>query len=141
MKSLALLACGFLGSCTVHLTGLLPVSPPPDARVESVQPTLRWEPLPSKEDPHVSEVVYDLRILRWDGFPVYECEGLAAPEHSLVSPLEPEERYLWTVRARFRWDGERRVTQWSGYSDPTERSELLQRPSLRYLTLRTPSPP
>ena len=44
---------------------------------------------------------------------VYSKQGLTTPEHQLETPLEPDSRFFWTVRAHFRLDGKRRVTEWS----------------------------
>jgi len=139
---LGLLSTTLLASCGVHISGLLPVSPAPlGGGVDSVQPTLRWEALPISLDPRVSEIVYDLRILRADGGPVYVREGLLKPEHSLETPLDPRRNYLWTVRARFRWNGDRRMTQWTAFSDPNDRLDWIPGSPTRYLPLRTPSLP
>ena len=44
---------------------------------------------------------------------VYTKQGLVNPEHTLETPLQPNSRYFWTVRAHFTLDGKRRVTEWS----------------------------
>ncbi len=35
------------------------------------------------------------------------------PEHTLETPLQPNARYFWTVRAHFTLDGMRRASEWS----------------------------
>jgi hypothetical protein len=100
--------------------------------VDSLQPTLRWEPFPGTTQAMlggqttpfvdvdlaaVSDVTYDLRI--WEtsrGTPaqlVYEREGLVEPSHRVESPLKPRTRYAWSVRSRFRLDGRPRASEWS----------------------------
>ena len=44
---------------------------------------------------------------------VYTKQGLVTPEHILETPLQPNSRYFWTVRAHFTLDGKRRATEWS----------------------------
>jgi hypothetical protein len=44
---------------------------------------------------------------------VYIKQGLVIPEHTLDTPLQPNSRYFWTVRAHFTLDGTRRATEWS----------------------------
>ena len=84
---------------------------------DSVQPTLRWEP--------VEGATYDLIVFLgvghdrdfWNkeeyvpGSRVYYREGLAAAEHRLEQPLEYDTRYFFSVRTRK--DG--KVSAWSRY--------------------------
>lgn len=96
------------------------------APVDSVQPTLSWEPLPRPQDrtpenvgliARLEDVRYDLKI--WESnndtpdMLVYERFGLTEPAHRLEYPLKPATRYLWTFRARYRLDGEERATMWA----------------------------
>jgi len=100
--------------CMPRISGLLPVEPSPvGGKVTSLQPTLQWEALPIRDDPHVSDVVYDLEIHTDKGDLFYLRNDLAAPEHRLEAVLAAKECYRWRVRARFRWDGKRRETQWT----------------------------
>ncbi|MCX7891449.1 MAG: hypothetical protein N2544_03640 [Burkholderiales bacterium] len=94
------------------------------AYADSVQPLLAWEAFPRDFDGlapgRVTDVVYDLRVFRSEpagpvfttGAMVYERTGLAAPEHRVADPLMACARYTWTVRARFRLDGQPRATEW-----------------------------
>jgi hypothetical protein len=122
--------------------GLKPVSPPPlyrfgpyesgPASVDSLTPRLVWQSFPRREDvqedatkilARVSEIRYDLRIWKNEnagpGELVYERTGLALPEkngavgHTVEAPLVARSSYLWSTRARFRLDGQERVTRWS----------------------------
>jgi hypothetical protein len=134
--------------CTAPVSGFAPVYPvqtytshpfrnvPVDVldwvKVDSLQPTLRWEPFPGKtqaplsaeitafvnvDERAVSDITYDLKI--WnvlDGTPaelVYEHEGIVEQWHRLESPLKPKTKYVWSVRARFKLDGKPRATEWS----------------------------
>jgi hypothetical protein len=124
------------------LCGLKPVSPPSlfrfgpyesgAAQVASLLPRFTWEAFPARGDiadaaarilQRVSEIRYDLRVWKDEqggaGDVVYERTGLVLPaknsvvSHTLEMPLSAESSYLWSVRARFRLDGEERVTRWS----------------------------
>lgn len=44
---------------------------------------------------------------------VYSRQGIAQPEHTLKTTLQPDSRYFWSVRAHFTLAGRRRATQWS----------------------------
>lgn len=93
--------------------------------VDSLQPTLRWEAFPRADDliaapedmTRVRNVRYDLVIAREKGLSpepaCYRREGLTTPAHHLETPLAPDARYFWSIRARFELDGRERVTEWS----------------------------
>lgn len=110
-------------------------------KVDSLQPTLSWEPFPGthrawmgaepepfiRVDMHsVRAVTYDLKIwtverrgaLRIPAELVYEREELAQPSHRLERPLQPDSEYFWSVRARFNLEGNPRATEWSLSSIP-----------------------
>jgi hypothetical protein len=44
---------------------------------------------------------------------VYTKRGLVTREHTLETPLQPNARYFWSIRAHFTLDGKRRATEWS----------------------------
>lgn len=136
------LLCG--GSCLpscrlpVATEGLRPIAPAVTStpqRVESLRPTLRWEALPMQEftladGAQAHDVRYDLRIRRTQ-HPlelVYTREGLPVPHHRVESDLEANTEYAWEVRARFRLDGEERVSPWAA-STRGWRSAVLPAPS------------
>ena len=95
------------------------------ATVDGLQPTMRWEGFPREIDValapqemrRVKNVRYDLLIAREENLVpaeiVYHREGLADSVHKIDTPLSPDTRYFWTVRADFELDGRRRVTGWS----------------------------
>jgi len=104
-------------------------------KVDSLQPTLRWQPLPGEhwlpwplgngqakpfvetDTGSISDVRYDLRI--WtvvEGSPgelAYDVEGLPEPAHKIERPLQPDTKYYWSVRARFNLEGQPKVSEWS----------------------------
>lgn len=117
----AALGLAFLSACggPGRVSGLRPAHPaPPDYRVDSGRPTLRWEPFPIPgHERGVSDVTYDLRIRHRNDMlqerEVYARDGLPQAEHTVEAPLQPEGTHVWTVRARFLLDGLPRETQWS----------------------------
>lgn len=102
------------------LSGPEPIYPPPkdrSSRVDSLQPTLRWEPFQG------SEVTYDLKI--WRGNPkklIYSRERLMDPYHTLETPLQQESWHKWTVRARYKMAGQTRTTGWAMWTMRPSRS-------------------
>lgn len=114
MRSLApgfALACLLAGCTTFH--GQHPLHPAVGDVVDTLQPTLRWEPA---AEPGVT---YDLVVARAkssetfgkDTERSYYREALKEPEHRIEQPLVPDQRYYWAVRIR-RGD---QVTGWSDY--------------------------
>jgi len=94
-------------------------------KVDSLQPTLRWESFPRPQDSIedkegmlnlMRNVTYDLKIWTAEGdcphAIIYSKQGLREPYYKLEVPLEPCSKYLWTIRARFEIDGKVRVTEW-----------------------------
>src|SRR5436309_5071565 len=137
MRRLVPLVFLSLAACAAPLdvVGLRPLSPPPcdlAPKLESLQPTLRWEPCPRPMDLEadrvgwvsgVRHVTYELRI--WRGVRVrqryqevdpaelvYSRSALAIPEHLVEMELASDTQYLWSVRARFELDGQPRGTPW-----------------------------
>jgi len=108
----------FLGSLIGCLRGF--------PSVDSLQPTLRWEAFPWRQDPNndqdsvlrrVTDVTYDLKIWTWRADtpnlePVYDRRGLTVPFHKVNVRLMPSTVYWWSVRARFQLDGHSTVTEW-----------------------------
>jgi len=124
--------------------------------VDSLQPTLRWEAFPRKQDlaadtegvlGQLTAVTYDLEIWRagrtfqYPAERVYAKRGLTETFHRIEQPLAPAVRYSWTVRARFLVNGEPRVTEWAMYEWENAKlrgpfEELF--PSPRYFRFATP---
>jgi hypothetical protein len=44
---------------------------------------------------------------------IYTRRGIRDPNHTVETPLHPASHYYWSIRAQFRLDGSRRVTEWS----------------------------
>ena len=118
--------------------------------LDSRRPTLRWSTFPREIDREkldlavqnsISEVTYDLRI--WEvvdysrGKLVYERNGLREPQHELESPLEPNRRYFWSFRARFRYDGLPMATRWAFARSINCDRDLI--PSILYYRFVTPN--
>ena len=123
---------------TLDVVGLRPLSPPatdPLHVVSTPSPELRWESFPRPRDGKVfgpdasrriTDVTYEIRLWRdpFDGMQSDTPADLHGVEHPPVAtgltqakfvPPPPLKRgqYRWTVRARFRLDGQPRATQWS----------------------------
>ncbi|MFQ5931230.1 MAG: hypothetical protein ACE5MM_02360 [Nitrospiraceae bacterium] len=116
----------------VPVSGLRPHYPEPSrgfVEVDSLRPTLSWEAFPRPIDlagdkegmrGRISNVTYDLRIWRADEespreYPAeiaYARRGLREPWHTIEQPLMPSTMYFWSIRARFEFDRQPRVTQW-----------------------------
>jgi hypothetical protein len=126
----------------LELTPILfnPFKPPEPRRldippVNSRQPLISWEPGlgvhrrygPSNLSPRqpflrlpadtIVDMRYDLRIwpMRPGGsVPVYSRDGIDGTAHRVEPPLEADQTYCWSVRARFsREDGRSAVSEWS----------------------------
>ena len=148
-----LLALAILSGCGgVTAVGLHPVYPPLEKKafathcefveVDSLQPTLKWQPFPRPSDDFadkVQDVTYELRV--WtkiqgpSGKLRYSREGLKLPSYKLEEPLEASIQYLWSVRARFMIDGDMRVTEW-GMAGLPLRNEAI--PNLSCFRFKTP---
>jgi hypothetical protein len=127
-------ALGCCCGCGVPVVGLTPQAPhvrtrafsefPAFTPVDSLTPTLRWEPLDTRTlhaAGEVTDVTYDLRVWAtasgYSGTPVYARDALQRPVHQLEEPLQPGTKYLWTVRAHFTFAGQPWLTEWgmAGY--------------------------
>jgi len=140
VKAAAAPLLALLAACAPHVSGLMPLEPAPDGgAADSLRPVFRWEPMPGGDDPRITELVYDVQVRNASGGIVLERDGLTACEYPVETPLEPSRAYVWTVRARFRWEGRRRWTEWSRLTDPGERLAVLVAPPPKYLPFRTPA--
>lgn len=130
-------------------------------KVDSLQPTFRWEPVPGREGIHlrkkpfiaaaperIRNVRYDLRIWRVVGVEpeevVYERKGIEGTSHKVSEPFQPETKYYWSVRARFDLDGKTRVSEWSMVEVDVHQTRTTARrtgriPPHGYYRFKTPS--
>lgn len=133
--SLILATLSVMGCGRPTTVGLHPLYPPVVRKgyslmadfvaVETLTPTFRWQALaipPTDAStpavyPRIDPVTYEIRIWRTTvgerGKLVVRRDGLTATDHRVAQPLEPDTRYLWSVRAHFMIDGRRRTTEWS----------------------------
>lgn len=94
--------------------------------IDSLLPTLKWEPLPRPVDPalpnadaiaNISNVRYDVRI--WEvvndarGPLVAESTDLPEPVYTPGAALKPHTKYFWSFRAHYRFDGAPLRTGWA----------------------------
>ncbi len=121
------------------------IDSPPAAfvKVDSLQPTLSWEPFPREGDSEarlkidparIREVKYELRISTEGWF--YSREDLEQPYHRVEDPLQPATKYFWTVRACFYLAEEPRCTEWGALSG-WERG-MFYHPNIWSYRFRTP---
>jgi hypothetical protein len=156
--SLILVLFGFVTGCGTPKVGLQPEYPPLKKgmfalwgefiQVDSLQPTLRWQAFPRQEDRdadekghlnRIGDVTYEIRIWKTmtasSGELVYDRERLTLPYHKLEEPLEPSNKYLWSVRSHFLLDGHPRTIEW-GLAGFLLRDETVPNPScFRFKTL------
>lgn len=92
-------------------------------KVDSLQPTLRWERFPRDHDPidangkvhDITDVRYELRVMSPQPIAqILYIRDIHDPYYTIESGLNACSRYLWTVRAAFKLDGHERVTEWAG---------------------------
>lgn len=138
----------------VSVVGLHPEYPPVEKKTfavysdfveaDSLQPTFQWQPFPRPEDNfsgRVHDVTYELRI--WTAVPGmsgelrYARDGLELPSHKLEEPLDPSNKYLWSVQAHFMIDGNPRMIEW-GLAGVPLRNESV--PNLSCFRFKTPNP-
>jgi len=120
--ALCMLIAPALSGCVAWGYGLAPVDPAarkilPSQTVESLQPTLTWEPADPEEGP---DVRYVLIVYRKEGFPAqaitaYTKDNIAGTSHTLERPLMPDTRYYWRVGITRKNDHEAYV-EWNGYN-------------------------
>jgi len=103
-------------------------------RLDADKIVLQWAAYPGQRAEGVPDtnsffakhqpVTYDLRIWRGmsaDQFSddlVYARDDLVNPSHEVEVPLSRGCWYFWSVRARFKLDGQTRVTEWSRIQSP-----------------------
>jgi hypothetical protein len=124
--------------------------------VDTLRPTMQWSAFPreldrQKLDPAVlrkiKNVTYDLRIWDVDSHNIstglrrnqlcYDRTGLPAPEHTLEVSLAPASHYLWSVRARFVFNGRPMATRWATNQAQMSRCYLYE-PDPKYYSFYTP---
>jgi hypothetical protein len=148
---LAFILLALITGCGTPKVGLQPEYPPfkkgmfalwgKFGEVDSLQPTLRWQPFPRQEDRDrdekghlngIEDVTYELRVWKTmtasSGELVYARERLRLPSHKLEEPLEHSTKYFWSVRAHFMRDGRARTIEW-GLAGFLLRGETVPNPS------------
>jgi hypothetical protein len=123
-----------MGCSSIH--GLRPVTPrfrsfAPGTAIPRVAPEdveFQWEQFPNekqakgiaKAGTSITDLSYDLCVFaiehgRYEA--IHLQEGIRTNSFSLDHSLEPAKDYAWSVRARYREDGEQKTTEWSNYSN------------------------
>ena len=139
---IVMLSATAIAGCAVDVpvSGFRPIDPPHNyafmkrselATVNSLRPTLRWQPFPGEHQQYpgaevkpfialpadsIRDLTYELRLwaIGANGPDLaYEANGLTQPSHTITQDLKPRAVYFWSVRARFTFDGQSRVSDWS----------------------------
>ena len=103
---LGLAFCCLLGCSTRNGYGpIMPLSPlgtwrSPNPTVDSLQPVLRWHPIASEGVTNYDIVLYKQYDNAIPGEQVYYREGISTTEHRVEEQLNPNTKYLWSVRGR-----------------------------------------
>lgn len=153
----ALTAVIALCGCGPEISGLRPTTPKPVSfcpKVQTLEPILQWETFPQPRHlarlectpDQISNVSYDLRL--WEisvagieqGPPLTVSQvGLTKPEFPVHPALRYDTTYCWTIRARFKLDGDSRMTQWTEtVGDYPAAYEVTSATALRFTTPRKP---
>jgi len=95
-----LISCSF----NYDLIPISPVAVQPDYPnpVDSLQPTLEWNPY-SGPDVTYDVIIYEgvrVKMQLVSGKVVYYRQGLKESRHTIEEPLKPNAEYIWSVRAR-----------------------------------------
>lgn len=163
-----LIGCAIVFLCSTGLTacgkpsvvGLHPEYPPVVRKsfslradfvtVDTLTPTFRWQPLKILSNDQSTEkgvgiienITYEIRIWRMVptelGKLVYMRRNLTSTMHRLEIPLEPDIRYLWSVRAHFEIDGRNRLTEWTMAGYPLRNESVPNDSCLRFQTPQSP---
>lgn len=153
------IALPFRGGMYEPQCWLQPLYPKSYAQVTTLQPTLHWTAFPrdidrQELDPEllhkITDVTYDLRIWdqeaelqnksfteQWRNRVIYERAGLIEPQHLIETPLAASKTYYWSVRARFKMDGQPMALRWSRSSNECQSEDKML---FLYHTFSTPEP-
>ena len=115
-----------ISGCAAWHSGIKPISPPgkkviPAPMVDSLTPTLVWEPLEIKESADkITDLRYDIIIYTNIGFPpqakvAYQKEDITETSHVVTTPLQKGTRYYWRIREKYKRNGEEVTGQWNGF--------------------------
>jgi len=117
----------FLAGCVAWHSGVRPIEPegrkPPATTptVDSLKPTLSWEPSDLEKSKKVEYLRYQVVVFKLEeGFSlktiiVYEKE-ISGTSHTLETALEPNTRYYWRIRPIYKKDGQEITGDWNGFS-------------------------
>lgn len=105
--------------------------------VDSLTPTLRWQPYPGEHQdaldseavPFILEDLAEISDKQYDLFiaeiqedmsltPTYEAERLSQPYHTVEKALKPDAKFIWSIRARYKINGQARLSEWSKSNMP-----------------------
>ncbi|MBI3597781.1 MAG: hypothetical protein HY203_11590 [Nitrospirae bacterium] len=118
----------FLPGCVSWHSGVRPIEPPgrkPPATapiVDSLKPTLTWEPSDLEKSTGVEGLLYQLVIFKPEGgfslktIIAYEKKDISGTSHALETALEPNTRYYWRIRPIYKKDGQEITGDWNGFS-------------------------
>jgi len=112
-------------------------------RVDSLQPTFRWEAAKESGTSYDFIIYEGIRtesfmagVKRAVGKEIYYRENLPQPEHRVEEPLQPDREYYWTVRTR---QGDR-VSAWARYDYTLFLGTAYMRAGNQPFIFKTPEP-
>jgi hypothetical protein len=116
-----------LAGCVAWNIGVKPVDPPgkmvmPPPVVNSLNPTLTWEPSELEKSSEVEDLHYHLVVLKLEGgffskmIIVYEKNDMRGITYTFETPLEPHTRYFWRIRPIYKQGGKEITGDWNGFS-------------------------
>lgn len=117
----------FLPGCVAWHSGVRPIEPQgqmrfPGTTVDSLKPTLKWEPSDLEKSSEVEDLRYHLVIFKPEGgfslktIIVYEKKDISGTSHTLETSLEPNTQYYWRIRPVYKKKGQEITGDWNGFS-------------------------
>ncbi len=117
-------AISMFPGCISWHSGIKPIDPSSGIyilapKVNSLQPTIKWEPFDLSKSNSVEDLRYQLIVLATgfsSGKVVYSKKDISGTSHTLESPLQPSTIYGWRVRPIYKKNGQEITGDWSGFN-------------------------
>jgi hypothetical protein len=116
-------AMSFFSGCISWHSGIEPIEPSSGtyilaSKVNSIQPTLSWEPSALTKTDSVEDLRYQLIVLS-TGMSykvIYTKKDILETSHTVETALQPDTRYGWRVRPIYKKNGQEIVGDWNGFN-------------------------